>query len=194
MSEKRMTWWKAAAALGMGVACGFLLRSIGRRRSKTPVEPPTVAYVELARYLGRWYEIARYPNRFEPEQAREIFAEYTSRPDGRIAVRNCCRRDNGAWSEIRGWARVADRSSNAKLRVCFFWPILADYWIVDLGTNYDYAVVSEPRRQFLWILSRQPQMSDSRYAEITTRLANNGYDVARLHRVPGTERAAEPSA
>jgi apolipoprotein D and lipocalin family protein len=148
----------------------------------------TVPHVELARYLGRWYEIARYPNRFEKQCDRDVSATYALREDGRISVLNACVKQDGSPNEGKGWAKIADTSTNAKLKVTFFWPFFGDYWVLELGKNYEYAVVGEPGRKYLWILSRTPHMSDMQYREITGRLSAKGYDAGKLLRVAQTTR------
>ena len=151
-------------------------------------DPPlaTVPRVELNRYLGRWYEIARYPNRFEKQCARDVTATYTLRQDGKISVLNACIKQDGALNEGKGWAKVVDTNTNAKLKVTFFWPFFGDYWVLELGHNYEYAVVGEPSRKYLWILSRTSHISDGQYSEILGRLAAKGYNAAKLIRVPQT--------
>jgi apolipoprotein D and lipocalin family protein len=148
----------------------------------------TVPHVDLARYLGRWYEIARYPNLFEEQCDRDACADYALRDDGRIDVLNSCVRKDGSHSEAKGWAKISNPSTNAKLRVTFYWPFFGDYWVLELGENYEYAVVGEPSRKYLWILSRTPQMSEDQYHVITGDLAAKGYDAARLVRVKQTVR------
>ncbi|MBN2560992.1 MAG: lipocalin family protein [Phycisphaerae bacterium] len=90
---------------------------------------------------------------------------------------------DGPSREIRGSARVVDATDNAKLKVTFFWPFEGDYWIIELGEDYEYAVVGEPSRSFLWILSRTPQMDEELYESILARLPEAGYDPERLVRV-----------
>ena len=147
-----------------------------------------VEMVEIDRYAGRWYEIARYPNSFE-RGCVGVTAEYTPLDDGRIEVLNTCIESSldGPSREIRGSARVVDATTGAKLKVTFFWPFEGDYWIVDLGEDYDYAVVGEPSRNFLWILSRTPQMDETLYEDIVAWLPGIGYDPDRLVRVPQRE-------
>ena len=147
---------------------------------------PTVAHVDLQRYLGRWYEIARYPNRFEKQCDRDVTATYSLRPDGRINVLNACVKADGTPYNATGWAKVVDTATNAKLKVTFFWPFFGNYWVLELGQNYDYAVIGEPSRGYLWILSRSPQMSPEQYASIISRLAARGYDAGKLLRVKQT--------
>ena len=148
----------------------------------TQIPLETVAKVDLNRYIGRWYEIARYPNRFERKCDRNVTATYTLRPDGKIGVVNACMTREGKLVRANGWAKVADRKTGAKLKVTFFWPFFGDYWIIDLGPNYEYAVVGEPSRKYLWILSRTATMDDKLYAEIISRLAAKGYDAGKLER------------
>ncbi|MBK8915587.1 MAG: lipocalin family protein [Phycisphaerales bacterium] len=145
--------------------------------------PPlrTVERVDVERYAGVWYEIAKYPNRFE-RGCHGVTAEYTLRDDGTIGVRNVCRNEDGKSiaRTIEGYATIADRKSNAKLTVYFAWPFGAPYWIIDLDEDYTYAVVGEPSRRFLWILSRTPVMDPAVYEGILARLVEQGYDPARL--------------
>jgi apolipoprotein D and lipocalin family protein len=150
--------------------------------------PPleTVSRLDLGRHAGRWYEIARYPNWFEKQCARDITSTYSLRDDGKIAIQNSCFTQDGRHKEANGWARVADKNSNAKLRVTFFWPFFGDYWVLDLGQHYDYAVVGEPSREYLWIMSRTPHMTDEQFRNIKGRLAAKGYDSTKLIRVPQT--------
>lgn len=144
--------------------------------------PPltTVPHVDLDRYLGEWYEIARYPNRFEKECDSDVTAVYSLRKDGRIGVVNSCRKEDGAPKESSGYAKIVDNKSNAKLKVTFFWPFYGDYWIIDLDPDYRYAVVSEPGRKYLWVLSRTPQMDPAQYQQVLSRIRELGFDPARL--------------
>ncbi|MGA9882698.1 MAG: lipocalin family protein [Candidatus Acidiferrales bacterium] len=157
----------------LGMAAAWALA-----RSNPPLD--TVPQVDLDRYLGRWYEIARYPNRFERKCDRDVTAEYSIERNGKIRVTNSCVKSNGAITRAVGAAKVADKSTNAKLKVVFFRPFYGKYWIIDLGRDYDYAVVGEPSRRYLWILSRTPKMSNDLYSSITSRLAAKGYDASKL--------------
>jgi len=143
----------------------------------------TVPSVDLNRYLGTWYEVARYPNRFQRDCFRST-ATYSLREDGDIAVVNACRRGgpDGEEKRVEGKAWVVEETTNAKLRVRFFWPFWGSYWIIDLGTDYEYAVVGHPSRTYLWVLSRTPTMDDAVFAGIAHRLRLNGYDPAKLIR------------
>ena len=147
--------------------------------------PPlqTVDYVDLNRYMGKWYEIASFPQRFQKGCVASS-ATYTLRKDGDVDVLNQCRDKtlDGKVRESKGKAWVVDDKSNAKLKVRFFWPFSGDYWIIDLTANYHYAVVGHPNRKYLWILSRSPHMDSSTYDEIIERLKKQHYDVTKLNK------------
>lgn len=150
--------------------------------------PPlaVVERVELERYVGTWYEIASYPAPFQAG-CTGTTAEYTLLPDGRVQVVNRCYDGglDGPLRSITGTARVADAETGAKLKVSFFWPFEGDYWIIDLDReNYQWAVVGEPGRRFLWILSRTPTLDDAIYDDIVSRLPDRDYDASRLERTP----------
>ena len=148
----------------------------------------TVPSVDLKRYVGSWYEIARYPNRFQKDCASDTTAVYTLRPDGTIQVVNSCRRADGSTNTARGKAKIVDRRSNARLKVTFFWPFYGNYWIIGLAQDYRYAIVGEPERKYLWILSRTPKLSDQDYAEALERIRSAGYDTNRLMRTAQSGR------
>ncbi|MDD2337834.1 MAG: lipocalin family protein [Geobacteraceae bacterium] len=154
----------------------LLLACIRKGVSITP--PKTVPRVDLSRYMGSWYEIARYPNNFQKE-CRASTASYTLKEDGRVAVVNRCRSKAGT-KEARATAKVVDHTTNAKLKVSFFWPFYGDYWILDLGEDYDYAVVGTPDRKYLWILSRTPEMEATLYDNLLVKIQALGFDPAHL--------------
>jgi apolipoprotein D and lipocalin family protein len=160
----------------------ILLTSItacsGTRPDHSPL--PTVAQVELDRYVGKWHEIARIPNRFQSQCTSDTTATYTRNVDGSIAVVNRCRTRGGEFDEARAIARVADSGTNAKLEVSFFsllgWrPVWGNYWVLVLGPNYDYAVVGEPGRRYGWILARTPTLPGATRARIDRQLRELGY-------------------
>jgi len=142
-----------------------------------------VKHVDLARYVGSWYDIASFPQSFQ-RNCTGTTALYTIRSDGEVDVLNCCHKGSltGKIGSALGRARIVDRTTNAKLEVSFFRPFWGDYWIIDLGPNYEYAVVGHPSRDYLWILSRTPTMDSSIYEGIIERLKDQYYDVARLSR------------
>ena len=141
----------------------------------------TVDYVDVNRYVGQWYEIARYPNSFQKGCVGSR-AAYTLRDDGKIGVVNECydKTFSGKLRSAKGKAWVVDKETNARLKVSFFWPFAGDYWIIDLGQDYEYAVVGHPERKFLWILSRLPEMPDDVYQMILDRLQKKEYDITKL--------------
>jgi apolipoprotein D and lipocalin family protein len=137
-----------------------------------------VPHVDLKRYLGKWYEIAHLPFRFE-DDCTDITATYSLSKDGNISVFNECLR-NGKLKQAKGKAKVVDKNTGAKLKVTFFWPFSADYWIIDLGKDYDYAVVGTPNRKYLWILSRTPQMDDTLLNQLIDSVKSKGFYVNNL--------------
>ena len=159
--------------------------------------PPlqTVAHVDLGRYVGTWYEIASFPQRFQRNCAATT-ATYTARTDGDIDVLNRCRDRtvDGPERVSHGRARVVDRRTNARLEVSFFRPFWGDYWIIDLDDDYAYAVVGHPGRDYLWILSRTPTLDPAVYERIVARLAAAGYETNRLVRTAQRAATAEITA
>lgn len=148
-------------------------------------ELKTVEHVEVARYMGTWYEIAKYPQRFERGLVG-VTAVYALLPDGRVQVLNGGYKGdfNGRYRSAKGKAWVVDKSSNAKLKVSFFWPFAANYWILELGKEYEYAVVGDPSRRYLWILSRTAQMDGAVYNDLLQRIKDKGFDISRLEKNP----------
>jgi apolipoprotein D and lipocalin family protein len=142
-----------------------------------------VPSVDLQRYMGRWYDIASFPQRFQ-KGCHCTTADYELTDKGYVRVINTCRRDSpdGKVTVANGKAFVVRGSNNAKLRVQFFWPFRGDYWIIDLAEDYSYAVVGEPKRKYLWILSRTPQMDEDLYQAVVGRCAEKGFDVSMLVR------------
>lgn len=148
-----------------------------------PTPLKTVEKVDLSRYLGKWYELGRFPAWFQKD-CHKSTAEYSLRDDGNIKVVNTCRKGSpeGREKSSTGKAWVVDKETSAKLKVQFVWPFSGDYWIVELGKDYEYAVVSEPKRNYLWILSRTPSMEEEKFNGIVARMKENGFDVSKLER------------
>jgi apolipoprotein D and lipocalin family protein len=169
-------------------ACLAPLLAVTLASTEEPIVKP-VPQLDLARYAGTWYEIARLPNRFQKSCAHSVVARYTLRDDGRVDVLNQCFREDGTVSSALGVARRASEDLPAsQLKVRFapaflsFLPMVwADYWVIDIDRDYSYAVVGGPGRKYLWILSRTPTMADAQYREILSRIARR-YDVAGLVR------------
>jgi apolipoprotein D and lipocalin family protein len=174
-------WIAAGAGVAAVCATTFIARSARSRSAPRALE--TVAYVDLERYQGRWFEIARYAARFESRCARNTTAEYTLVTDGVLRVENRCTTIDGRVEGNTSWARVSDPETNAKLSLKYraFAPA-GDYWIIDLDDEYRFAAVGEPRRRMLWILSRTPSIDDEVMRGIYMRLQGNGYDTSQLER------------
>jgi len=150
-------------------------------RAANPVPLQVVPSVDLARYVGKWYEIAHLPAWFQRDCTGDTTATYTLRPDGKITVLNECRNPSGALKSAKGVAHIASsKGPNTKLKVTFFWPFYGDYWIIDLDPQYRWAVVGEPGRKYFWILSRTPQLDRAVYEQILDRARKQGYDLGPL--------------
>ena len=145
-------------------------------------ELETVSFVDLNKYLGKWYEIASYYQSFQKDCVATT-ATYSLDEDGDIDVINECRLKtlDGKLKKADGYAKVVDKKTNAKLKVTFFWPFFGKYWIIDLGRNYEYAVVGHPNRKYLWILSRTPKMDKAVYDGILDRLKEKSFDLTKLN-------------
>jgi len=151
--------------------------------SKTDLPLQTVPKVDLKKYLGKWYEIASFPQRFQ-KGCYGSTAEYSLSDDGSyVIVENRCKKGGptGKESYIKGKAFPVEGSFNTKLKVQFFWPFKGKYWVVDLADDYSYAAVSHPNRKYLWILSRTPKMDAKIYEDILVRLRNQGLDTTKLN-------------
>jgi apolipoprotein D and lipocalin family protein len=138
----------------------------------------TVEHVDVQKYMGTWYEIARYEQFFE-KGCRDINATYSLQSDGKIKVLNQCIKEGGKLSQAIGSAYALDKS-NSKLKVTFFWPFYGNYWIVMLGDRYEYAVIGEPSREYFWILSRTKELDASTREMILSKMNSLGYDQRQL--------------
>ena len=154
-----------------------------------PAAMETVPSLDVPRYMGRWYEIAKYPNRFQKKCVADTSAEYSLLPDGNVRVINRCRLENGAFDEAIGAARQIGGATSPKLEVRFapawlsFIPaVWGNYWVVELDPDYQWVVVSEPKREYLWILARTPSLAPEVLSQITHRLQNQGLDPKRLEK------------
>jgi apolipoprotein D and lipocalin family protein len=141
----------------------------------------TVPNVDLKKYSGKWFEIATFPQRFQ-KRCHGTTAEYKATDNGYIIVENRCNKDSlkGKLSYIKGKAFVVENTGNAKLKVQFLWPFKGDYWIIDLAEDYSFAVVSNPNKKYLWILSRTPKIDTIVYQQIINRLRAKGFDLTKL--------------
>jgi apolipoprotein D and lipocalin family protein len=161
------------------ILTGILMRTSAQNSSNQPVK--TVNEVDLNKYCGKWYEIAKIPNRFQKSCVSNVTATYTLLDDGKINVLNKCIEEDGSVNEAEGLAQVVDEKTNSKLEVSFvsifgihlFW---GDYWIIGLDKDYTYAVIGHPDRKYGWILSRTPRLSEEKLDEAFKILRDNGYN------------------
>jgi apolipoprotein D and lipocalin family protein len=155
-------------------------------------ELKTVEHVNVVKYMGTWFEIAKFPQRFEKGLVG-VTANYTLLPDGKVRVLNSGYKGdfNGKLKTTEGKAWVVDTATNAKLKVCFFWPFAGNYWILELGKDYEYVVVGEASRKYLWILSRTPQMDEAVYNGLIQRVRDLGFDISKLEKNPQKPMAGD---
>lgn len=143
--------------------------------------PITVKYVDLKKYVGLWYEVAKIPNSFQDQCIKNTTAKYTLTEDGEIRVTNSCIDEDGEVDDASGIVRVVDKKSNAKLEVSFVsflgWrPFWGDYWIIGLDENYQWAIVGTPNRKYGWVLSRTPNLDNTTMDNIFGIIKDQGYD------------------
>ncbi len=174
MTRKLLLPALALAALSLS-GCAVL--------SKHPVGntavPQPAKSVELSRYLGRWYEVARYEQAFQKD-CDGVTADYALRPDGKISVLNACRKPDGKRKQAEGKAKLVDTATGAKLKVSFFGPFYGDYWVLDRAEDYSWSIVGEPSGRYLWILTREAQPGQAQLDALIARAQALGYDTAML--------------
>lgn len=177
----RWSWWASMSALVVCLVCPLV------KAAETVAPPVPIAGLDLERYLGRWHEIARYPNRFQRQCVGNVEAIYRALGDGRVEVTNRCRIEAGGVSQAVGVARRpgGDGSPRLKVRFAPAWlslipAVWADYWVIDLDADYQLAAVSGPSREYLWILSRTPELAPEVYAALLERLRAQGFDTDKL--------------
>ena len=175
-------------AMGLrAILCmGLALMASGAAHAQA-VALQSVASVDVSRYMGTWHEIAKYPNWFQRKCASSTQANYSLQPQGQLQVLNRCKTAKGEWTEALGAARQIGGPTSAQLKVRFapawlsFIPMVwGDYWIIDLDADYQWVVVSEPKRDYLWILSRTPQMPAATYQGLLAKLDKLGFDLKRI--------------
>jgi apolipoprotein D and lipocalin family protein len=171
------------------LACALAFMFVAAAAVTQGQTPPlrVVPDVDLERYSGTWYEVARLPNRFEKNCAGDITATYAPRPDGRITVTNRCRKTDGTINEASGVARRVKNQPPSVLQVRFapsylsFLPMVwGDYNIIELGPAYDYAVVGSHDRKYLWVLSRTPRIDRTLYRSLLDRAKAQGFDTSTM--------------
>ena len=168
-----------AAGLSVLLAAALTGCVSGPVGNARPPEP--VRAVALDRYLGKWYELARYDMAFE-RGCEAVTAEYSLRPDGLIKVVNSCHKGtpDGPLAVAVGRAKRVGDPLGARLKVSFFGPFFADYWVLDHGPDYEWSIVGEGSGRYLWILSRDPHPPQAVRDDLVRRVKAMGYDLKLL--------------
>lgn len=168
---------------------GIIFITIGNsliscKMQKSKIDKTVVKQLDIEKYLGTWYEIARYDHSFERGLVG-VKANYSMRNDGKIKVLNSGYKGSleGEISQVIGKAKIPDPNIPAKLKVSFFWIFYGDYFVIELDDNYQWAVIGSSSDNYLWILSRSPQMNEDLYAELLNKLKKRGYNVSNLIKV-----------
>ena len=169
----------------------FLILGMFSFASAQPRDLEAVSRLDLKRYAGKWYEIAKYPNRFQKQCVANTTAVYTIKSNGRIEVSNQCVLKDGRSERAVGEAKIDDKKTNSKLKVRFapaavsWLPFVwANYWVIDLDPDYKYAVIGEPKRNYFWILSRTATLDDATYQDILRRAEKMGFEPAKVEKTP----------
>jgi apolipoprotein D and lipocalin family protein len=178
-----------AALLLAAAAAGAQDRPADAARPSAPAVAAIEA-LDVPRYMGTWYELAKLPNRFQAKCVGDTSAQYELQPGATVRVVNRCRLEDGRMDEAVGVARQLGGATSPKLQVRFapWWlswlpAVWGDYWVLDLDPDYRLAAVGDPRREYLWILSRTPTVPEAAYEALTQRLRDKqGFDVSRLQR------------
>ena len=170
---------RLVALLSLGLSCAA--------HAQVPASVTSVASVDLVRYAGTWFEIASFPMFFQRNCIADTTAEYALAAGGGISVRNRCRTKSG-FDEATGKASVVEGSGNSRLEVSFFWPFKADYWILGLDPEYRWAVVGNPNRRYLWVLSRTAQLPPALLEAALASAGAQGFDLSQLRY---TDQAAD---
>ena len=189
MNRWIVAWRHVGWALCMGAF--FMGQAMAQASAPARADVQTIATLDAPRYMGRWYEIAKFPNWFQRVCATQTQANYELQADGTVRVLNRCRNASGEWKEALGTARVVGGAGSPKLQVRFAPDWLAwlplvwgHYWVIDLDADYQLVAVSEPTREYLWVLSRTPQVAPEVYQALLQRLRAQGLDIERLDRTP----------
>lgn len=147
----------------------------------------TITSLDVPRYMGTWYEIAKFPNWFQKKCVSNTQAVYSIRSDGNLKVLNSCRTADGEITEAEGTARQIGAKDSPKLEVrfapawlSFLAMVWGDYWVIDLDPQYQLAAISDPRREYLWVLSRTPQLDKKIYDALLQRLQSQQFDIRKL--------------
>ena len=187
MTLKQVWCVTALAVAAWGVAA---------QTTATPAPLPpvsTIATLDVPRYMGTWYEIAKFPNRFQAKCVANTRARYLAQTDGSVQVLNSCITADGSTIDALGLAKQIGTATSPKLQVRFapVWlswlpMVWGDYWVIDLDADYQLAAVSDSKREYLWVLSRTPQVNDKAYGALMERLKSQHFEVEKLERTTQT--------
>lgn len=144
----------------------------------------TVETLDVPRYMGTWYEVSKYPNRFQAKCVSDTRADYSLQSDGTVQVVNRCRRDTGEMDEAIGTARQVG-PAQLEVRFAPWWlgwlpAVWGKYWVIDLDPSYQLVAVSEPKREYLWVLARTAKVDPAAYQALLGRLQTQGFDISKL--------------
>ena len=174
---------KSPLALAALIAGSLVMAGCAALGPRHPVGNATVPQpaksVDLDRYLGRWYEIARYEQGFQKD-CDAVTADYSRRDDGKIAVLNACVKPGGKATSALGRAKIVDPQTRAKLKVSFFGPFYGAYWVLDRADDYSWAIVGEPSGRYLWLLARDAHPGEDKVRALIARAGALGYDTSML--------------
>lgn len=168
----------------MKTFCLIMLTSLVSVAARSEI--PTAHYVDLNRYIGKWYEVASIPQSFQKQCVRNTTAEYSFAEKGLIKVLNSCETDTGKRDSAEGRAKVVDTASNSKLKVTFVkiitWVFAfgGDYWILDVSPDYSVALIGAPNLDYAWILARTPTLEMAKFIEIESKYKALGYDTCQI--------------
>jgi apolipoprotein D and lipocalin family protein len=183
--------------LVIGLAAATLQLASLKAAAQTAASPATlpavttIAALEVPRYMGTWYEIAKFPNRFQAKCVANTRAQYLAQTDGSVQVLNSCATADGSTIDALGKAIQVGAAASPKLQVRFapawlsWLPMVwGDYWVIDLDADYQLAAVSDAKREYLWVLSRTPQVNAKAYDALLDRLKAQHFDVKQLEPTP----------
>ena len=184
----KQVWCAAALAVA---AWGVAAQTTATPAPLPPVS--TIATLDVPRYMGTWYEIAKFPNRFQAKCVANTRARYLAQTDGSVQVLNSCVTADGSTIDALGKAIQVGAATSPKLQVRFapawlsWLPMVwGDYWVIDLDADYQLAAVSDSKREYLWVLSRTPQVNDKAYGALMERLKAQHFEVQKLERTVQT--------
>ena len=176
---KRKTKLAAAVLLASALAVGGCTSLLTKHAVGNTAVPQPAKPVELSRYLGHWYELARYEQGFQKD-CDGVIADYALRDDGKVEVVNTCRKPDGSVKRATGKAKVVDTATGAKLKVSFFGPFYGDYWVLDHADDYSWSIVGEGSGRYLWLLSREANPGAAKLNMLIERAKAMGYDTSML--------------